>query len=235
MLEHSCWCCCHHYFSRHRFHTCAKTPLVTLCTHFSVTVLPHIENGWATQNFRSTLRDNFLNFDRWQASISWFFDNSITILKKYTLGWSNLSHDICRYQAPEYHQDILRSLGNICSAYRRPRCVNKYLKTTPKSSTLRLLALGPINNLGYLGNTFWHVSWEGLIRSQSFWICLCTYMGVCLCVTGKYFMNFEIPTDFTYLWRYMLHMYQLDAFTQSCPADQDIINHYKLQQVSIFL
>lgn len=33
------------------------------------------------------------------------------------------------------------------------------------------------------------------------------------------------------LWRYMHHMYQLDAFTQSCPADQDIINHYKLQQV----
>ncbi len=25
-------------------------------------------------------------------------------------------------------------------------------------------------------------------------------------------------------------MYNLDAFTQSCPADQDIINHYKLQQ-----
>ncbi|KAK7571952.1 hypothetical protein V9T40_014424 [Parthenolecanium corni] len=49
-------------------------------------------------------------------------------------------------------------------------------------------------------------------------------------VAGKYFMSFEIPTNFTYLWRYMLHMYQLDAFTQSCPADQDIINHYKLQQ-----
>lgn len=31
----------------------------------------------------------------------------------------------------------------------------------------------------------------------------------------------------------MYHMYQLDAFTQSCPADQDIINHYKLQQVSV--
>lgn len=31
----------------------------------------------------------------------------------------------------------------------------------------------------------------------------------------------------------MYHMYQLDAFTQSCPADQDIINHYKLQQVTI--
>lgn len=38
-------------------------------------------------------------------------------------------------------------------------------------------------------------------------------------------------TNLTALWRYMYHMYQLDAFTQSCPADQDIINHYKLQQV----
>lgn len=49
-------------------------------------------------------------------------------------------------------------------------------------------------------------------------------------VAGKYFMNFEILPESTHLWRYMLHMYQLDAFTQSCPADQDIINHYKLQQ-----
>lgn len=74
-------------------------------------------------------------------------------------------------------------------------------------------------------------------------------------VAGKYFVDFEIPvsrihflfmrehcimlnilfdcfqTRFTALWRYMYHMYQLDAFTQSCPADQDIINHYKLQQM----
>lgn len=49
-------------------------------------------------------------------------------------------------------------------------------------------------------------------------------------VAGKYFMDFDIPTALTNLWRYMYHMYHLDAFTQSCPADQDIINHYKLQQ-----
>lgn len=49
-------------------------------------------------------------------------------------------------------------------------------------------------------------------------------------VAGKYFMEFDIPTDLVNLWRYMHHMYHLDAFTQSCPADQDIINHYKLQQ-----
>ena len=50
-------------------------------------------------------------------------------------------------------------------------------------------------------------------------------------IAGKYFMDFDIPTNLTHLWRYMYHMYHLDAFTQSCPADQDIINHYKLQQV----
>ncbi|XP_076351935.1 chloride intracellular channel Clic-like [Tachypleus tridentatus] len=48
-------------------------------------------------------------------------------------------------------------------------------------------------------------------------------------VAGKHFSDFEIPVDLTNLWQYMYHMYQLDAFTQSCPADQDIINHYKLQ------
>ena len=28
----------------------------------------------------------------------------------------------------------------------------------------------------------------------------------------------------------MGQMYSLDAFTTSCPADQDIISHYKLKQ-----
>lgn len=50
-------------------------------------------------------------------------------------------------------------------------------------------------------------------------------------VAAKYFADFDIPLNLKHLWRYMYHMYQLDAFTQSCPADQDIINHYKLQQM----
>ena len=33
------------------------------------------------------------------------------------------------------------------------------------------------------------------------------------------------------LWRYMGTMYSLDAFKTSCPADQDIISHYRMQQV----
>ena len=54
-------------------------------------------------------------------------------------------------------------------------------------------------------------------------------------VAGKYFADFEIPESMVHLWRYMHHMYRLDAFLQSCPADQDIINHYKLQQVCVFI
>jgi len=49
-------------------------------------------------------------------------------------------------------------------------------------------------------------------------------------VAGKYFMDFQMPIGLRYLWRYMLQMYQLNAFVQSCPSDQDIVNHYKQQQ-----
>lgn len=49
-------------------------------------------------------------------------------------------------------------------------------------------------------------------------------------IAGKYFCDFEIPTSLKHMWHYMFNMYQLDAFVQSSPADQDIINHYKLQQ-----
>lgn len=34
------------------------------------------------------------------------------------------------------------------------------------------------------------------------------------CNAGKYFMDFDIPTSLMHLWRYMYHMYHLDAFTQ---------------------
>ena len=39
-----------------------------------------------------------------------------------------------------------------------------------------------------------------------------------------------VSGNLTSLWKYFAEMYKLDAFVQSCPADQDIINHYKLQQ-----
>jgi len=49
-------------------------------------------------------------------------------------------------------------------------------------------------------------------------------------VAGGFFCDFEIPNTLTSLWRYIKEMYQLDAFTQSNPADQDIINIYNNQQ-----
>lgn len=49
-------------------------------------------------------------------------------------------------------------------------------------------------------------------------------------VAGKHFANFDISADLSALWRYMGTMYTLDAFTTSCPADQDILSHYKMQQ-----
>jgi len=50
-------------------------------------------------------------------------------------------------------------------------------------------------------------------------------------VAGGFFVDdFKIPGNLDNLWRYMKSMYELDAFGQSVPADQDIINHYKLQQ-----
>ena len=49
-------------------------------------------------------------------------------------------------------------------------------------------------------------------------------------VAGAFFADFHIPGDLRAFWSYIGEMYKLDAFTQSCPADQDIINHYKLQQ-----
>lgn len=48
-------------------------------------------------------------------------------------------------------------------------------------------------------------------------------------IGAKAFRKFEIPTRFTALWTYMANMYELEAFIQSCPADQDIISHIKNQ------
>lgn len=48
-------------------------------------------------------------------------------------------------------------------------------------------------------------------------------------VAGDYFCNFKIPADLHNLWSYMNTMYRLSAFVESCPADQDILHHYKLQ------
>ena len=39
-------------------------------------------------------------------------------------------------------------------------------------------------------------------------------------VAGKFFVGYEIPKNLEHLWQYIGEMYRLDAFSQSCPADQ---------------
>jgi len=45
-------------------------------------------------------------------------------------------------------------------------------------------------------------------------------------VAGKAYKDYEIPTELTYLWRYLARAYDTDAFKESCPADREIITHY---------
>uniref|UniRef100_A0AC35TH58 Chloride intracellular channel exc-4 n=1 Tax=Rhabditophanes sp. KR3021 TaxID=114890 RepID=A0AC35TH58_9BILA len=52
-------------------------------------------------------------------------------------------------------------------------------------------------------------------------------------IIGQRLLNFEIPHNFTYLWNYILTAYRTAAFIESCPADQDILHHYK-EQLNIF-
>jgi len=49
-------------------------------------------------------------------------------------------------------------------------------------------------------------------------------------IAGAFFADFYIPLELLSLWKYMEEMYRLPAFCQSCPYDQDIINHYRQQK-----
>lgn len=46
-------------------------------------------------------------------------------------------------------------------------------------------------------------------------------------VAGKAFRDFDIPKEFTYIWRYIRDAYEQDAFRSTMPSDQDIIFHYE--------
>ncbi|TKR59799.1 hypothetical protein L596_029417 [Steinernema carpocapsae] len=48
-------------------------------------------------------------------------------------------------------------------------------------------------------------------------------------IVGQRLLGFDIPHNFTYLWNYILTAYRTAAFIESCPADQDILHHYKEQ------
>lgn len=49
-------------------------------------------------------------------------------------------------------------------------------------------------------------------------------------IAGSSFVDFYIPLELKGLWKYIEEMYKLPAFCQSCPYDQDIINHYRQQK-----
>jgi len=48
-------------------------------------------------------------------------------------------------------------------------------------------------------------------------------------IVGEHLLGFEIPHEFVYLWNYIMTSYRTAAFFESCPADQDILHHYKEQ------
>jgi chloride intracellular channel protein 2 len=52
-------------------------------------------------------------------------------------------------------------------------------------------------------------------------------------IAGHHLLGFDIPNNLTYLWNYILTAYRTSAFVESCPADQDIIHHYK-EQLNLF-
>ena len=49
-------------------------------------------------------------------------------------------------------------------------------------------------------------------------------------IAGSVLTDFKIPLEYKGLWKYFEEMYSLPAFLQSCPFDQDIVNHYKQQK-----
>ena len=48
-------------------------------------------------------------------------------------------------------------------------------------------------------------------------------------IIGQRLLGFDIPANLTFLWNYVLTAYRTAAFIESCPADQDILHHYKEQ------
>ncbi|KAF8365548.1 exc-4 [Pristionchus pacificus] len=52
-------------------------------------------------------------------------------------------------------------------------------------------------------------------------------------IIGQRLLGFDIPHSLTHLWNYVLTAYRTAAFIESCPADQDILHHYK-EQLNLF-
>ena len=43
----------------------------------------------------------------------------------------------------------------------------------------------------------------------------------------QFYKDYEIPTEYEYLWRYLGNAYETEAMHQSTPADREIIRHYE--------
>lgn len=54
-------------------------------------------------------------------------------------------------------------------------------------------------------------------------------------IVGQRLLGFDIPLNLTYLWNYVLNAYRTAAFIESCPADQDILHHYKVWYADILV
>ena len=66
---------------------------------------------------------------------------------------------------------------------------------------------------------------KGLNMDNDF--CLsCTKAPICCILFLQAYKDLEIPTELTYLWRYLKNAYESDAFKESCPADREIITQY---------
>jgi len=45
-------------------------------------------------------------------------------------------------------------------------------------------------------------------------------------VVAKAYKDFDIPTEFRGLWRYLANAYHYDVFRKTCPSDQEIVYHW---------
>lgn len=52
-------------------------------------------------------------------------------------------------------------------------------------------------------------------------------------IVGQRLLGFDFPHHLVHLWNYVLTAYRTAAFIESCPADQDILHHYK-EQLNLF-
>ena len=50
-------------------------------------------------------------------------------------------------------------------------------------------------------------------------------------VAGSYYKGFEIPTEFTFLWKYLSQVYKTKTFVEPCPSDRETIMHYEKKTV----